>query len=201
MVERKPWASVTKRWGSVTDATGFGRRDSYGMFSDDVPVQLNPGTVDALAAVRAWGRAFNERDLDRLLMLSTRGIRLGDHAHGANGHDGLRRMLELQSYGVAQHAYPIRYTARGSTVAVEASLEFHWVDSGELADASEGVAVFELRDGQVERFRAMPDLAAAVRAVGWPAPGMPAHARPPAREERSRGRDLRPKSSERGTAR
>jgi hypothetical protein len=131
------------------------------------PVVLSPDTVNALAVVHAWGRAFNERDLDRLLALSTPDIRFGDDDRVAGGHEGLRRMLQLQSYGVAQHTRPVRYIGRGSTVAVEAVLEFRWVDGGELADSAEGVAIFEVTDGRVRSFCPQPDLAAAFRVSGW----------------------------------
>jgi hypothetical protein len=77
-------------------------------------------------------------------------------------------MLHLQSYGVAQHAYPVRYHGRGSTVAVETVLEFRWVDGGELADTAEGIGLFEVKDGRVCGFRPQPDLAAAFRVAGWP---------------------------------
>jgi hypothetical protein len=148
------------------------------MQQTDAPVQLSPDTVDALAVVHAWGRAFNERDLDRLLALSMPDIRLGDDDRGADGHDGLRRMLQLQSYGVAQHAHPVRYIGRGSTVAVETSLELRWVDGGELADTAAGVAVFEVSDGRVRSFCPQPDLDAAYRVAGWSPPDIPTSTTP-----------------------
>jgi limonene-1,2-epoxide hydrolase len=134
----------------------------------DGPVPLSPDTVDALAVVHAWARAFNARDLERMLALSAPDIQLGTDERMAHGHEGLRRMLHLQSYGVAQHAYPVRYHGRDSTVAVETVLEFRWVDGGELADTAEGVGVFEVSDGRVCGFRPQPDLAAAFRVAGWP---------------------------------
>jgi hypothetical protein len=145
----------------------LGLRDRHSMQPTTAPVGLSPDTVDALTAVHAWGRAFNDRDLDRLLALSTSDIRFGEDDRVADGHEGLRRMLQLQSYGVAQHTHPIRYIGRGSTVAVEAVLEFRWVDGGELADTAEGVAIFEVTNGRVRSFRPQPDLAAAFRVSGW----------------------------------
>jgi hypothetical protein len=188
------WVFVEKRWGSVTDATHRGVGDRDGMQPTDTPVELSSDTVDrpvelssdtvdALAVVQAWGRAFNDLDLDRLLALSTPDIRLGDDDRVADGHEGLRRMLQLQSYGVARHAHPIRYTARGSTVAVEAALELRWVDGGELADTSKGVAIFEVTDGRVCSFRPQPDLATASRVADWPPPNVPT-AQPARRQAR-----------------
>jgi limonene-1,2-epoxide hydrolase len=149
-----------------------------------VPVALSPDTVDALAVVQAWGHAFNERDVDRLLALSTPDIRLGEDDHTTYGHEGLRRMLHRQSYGVAQHANPVRYIARGSTVAVQASLELRWVDGGELADTSDGVAVFEVSDGRVRSFRPQPDLAAAFHLAGWPPTHIPRSPTPAVQRDR-----------------
>jgi limonene-1,2-epoxide hydrolase len=134
------------------------------------PVQLGPETIDALAAVHAWGRAFNERDLDRLLSVSARDIELATPNGAHRGHDAVRRLVHLQSYGVAQHVRPRRYIAGGATVAVEALLELRWVEGGELADTTEGVGVFDVRDGRISRFCPQPDLAAAFRVAGWPWP-------------------------------
>jgi ketosteroid isomerase-like protein len=149
----------------------MGDRDR--MQPTNAPVAVSPDTVNALAVVHAWGRAFNERDLERLLALSTPDIRFGVDDRVPHGHEGLRRMVHLQSYGVAQHAHPVRYIARGSTVAVQASLELRWVDGGQLADTSDAVAVFEVGDGCVRSFRSQPDVAAAFRVAGWPLTDIP----------------------------
>jgi hypothetical protein len=37
----------------------------------ETPKALDPETVDALTTVRAWSRAFNARDVDALVALST----------------------------------------------------------------------------------------------------------------------------------
>jgi hypothetical protein len=137
------------------------------------PLQLDAQAVETLAVVHAWGRAFEERDLRGLLALSTPDIRLGDGDHAADGHDGVRRMLLLQSYGVAQHACPVRYLVRGATAVIQATLELRWVDGGELAETREGVAVFEISDGRVRRFCPQPDFAAAFRVAGWPPTDLP----------------------------
>jgi len=131
-------------------------------------VQLSIDTVDAIAVVHAWGRAFNDRDLDSLLELSHPNIRLGTEQREEHGHDAVRRMLHLQSYGVAQHVRPLRFVAQGATVAVESVLELRWVDGGELAGTEEGVALFEIRDGRVQSFCPQPDLPSAFRHAGWP---------------------------------
>jgi ketosteroid isomerase-like protein len=132
------------------------------------PAALEPATVDALTAVRAWGEAFNERDGDRLLALAAPDVQIESPRGPARGHAALRRMLELQTYGVAQRIHPVRYFALGTTVAIEARIEFRWVESGELADSADGVAVVEVRDGRVASIRPTPDLATAHRAAGWP---------------------------------
>jgi hypothetical protein len=180
------WAFVEKRWGSVTDATHGAVGDRNGMQPTDTPVELSSDTVDALAVVHAWGRAFNDLDLDRLLALSTPDIRLGDNDRVADGHEGLRRIVHLQSYGVAQHAHPHRYIARGSTVAVEAALELRWVDGGELADTCEGVAIFEVTDGRVRSFRPQPDLTTASRVTDRPPANVPTATAQPARRQARR---------------
>jgi limonene-1,2-epoxide hydrolase len=133
----------------------------------DARIELRSDTADALALVHAWGRAFNHRDLARMLALSAPDIELATPQHADRGHDAVRRLLHLQSYGVAQHIRAQRYIARGATVIVEAVIELRWVDSGGLADTMRGVAVFDVQDDRISRFRPLPDLDAAFRVAGW----------------------------------
>ena len=131
------------------------------------PVELTPETAGALATVQAWGEAFDARDLERMTALSTSDCELVNRNGTLRGHDGICRLLHLQSYGVGQHVHPLRYHARGSTVVVEARIELRWVESGELAETADGVAVFDVEDGRVRRFQPQPDLASAFRIAGW----------------------------------
>jgi hypothetical protein len=135
---------------------------------DIAHVELAPATAGALAAVHEWGQAFNDRDLDRLLALSATDIELKTPNRTQNGHDAVRRLVQLQSYGLAQHVSAQRYIARAETVIVEALIELRWVDSGELAETAHGVAVFDVCDGQISRFCPQPDLPSALRLAGWP---------------------------------
>src|SRR5215204_5828168 len=134
---------------------------------DAAHVELARETAGALATVHAWEHAFNERDLDRLLALSTPDIEVATRNGANRGHDAIRRLVHLQSYGVAQHVRARRYLARAATVVVEAVIELRWVDSGELADTRHGAGVFDVRDGRVSRFRPEPDLASAFAVAGW----------------------------------
>lgn len=147
----------------------------------ETPAALDPETVDALTTARAWGRAFNARDVDALLALAASDIRLHGPRGTERGHDAVRRLVDRQSYGVAQCIRPLSYLARAATVAVRALVELRWVENGELADSVEAFGVFEVRDGRVHGFSAAPDLTAACRAAGWarsalaPAPLTDAH--------------------------
>ena len=134
----------------------------------DPPASFAADTVEALAVVHAWGHAFNERDVDRMLSLSAPDVRLvtGDRVN--EGHDAVRRLLHLQSYGVAGHVRPRHYFGRGATVVVETLVEMRWVDGGDLVDTLEAVSVFGVRDGRVHERRTEPDLATAFRTAGWP---------------------------------
>ena len=151
--------------------TAVSVRDGHAMCPIDSPVLLAPDTLEALAVVHAWGGAFNERDLDRILSLSAPDIRLADGDLINQGHDAVRELLHLQSYGVAQHIRPRRYIGRAPTVAVEAAVELRWVDGDALADTVERVGVFDVRDGRVAQVRLQPDLETAFLVAGWP----PAH--------------------------
>ena len=119
------------------------------------------------AAVYAWGQPLNERDLDRMLALSAPDIELAKPNRAERGHDAVCRLVYLQSYGVAQHVYPRRYIARATTVIVEALIELRWVETGDLAQTMHGVALFDVRDGQITRFRPLPDLFTAFALTGW----------------------------------
>jgi SnoaL-like domain len=132
-----------------------------------VPVELGAETAGALATVHAWGQAFNDRELDRLLSLSAPDIEIATPHRPERGHDAVRRLLHLQSYGVAQHVRARRYIARARTVVVDALIELRWVDSGDLAETTQGAAVFDVSDGHISRFRPLPDLASAFRLAGW----------------------------------
>jgi hypothetical protein len=147
---------------------------------DVAPIELDPETAGALATVHEWGQVFNRRQLDRLLELSTPDIQLLTRNRSAQGHDSVRRLMHLQSYGVAQHVRARRYIARGATVIVEALIELRWVDSGELAETMHGAAVFDVRDGRISRFRPQPDLACAFGAAGWPPAAVPTGPNPAA---------------------
>jgi limonene-1,2-epoxide hydrolase len=144
-----------------------GRSSSPRPVPDAAHVELSPETAAAVATVHAWEQAFRERDLDRLLALSAPDIELATRNGASRGHDAIRRLLHLQSYGVAQHVRARRYHARAATIVVEALIELRWVDSGELAETTHGVAVFDVRRHRVSRFRPQPDLASAFDFAGW----------------------------------
>jgi hypothetical protein len=131
------------------------------------PVEIDHVTAGALAVVYAWGEAFNDRDLDRLLVLTSPDCELTMLGGTQRGHDAIRRMVHLQTYGVAQHVRPRRYRARATTVIVEAALELRWVADGELAETTDAVAVCEVQHGRLGRFREHRDIDAAVRSAGW----------------------------------
>jgi hypothetical protein len=135
---------------------------------DVAHIALTSETVGALATVHGWGEAFNQRQLNRLLALSAPDIELATPNRTERGHDAVRRLLHLQSYGVAQHVRAQRYITHAATVVVEALVELRWVDSGELAETMHVAALFNVRDGQISRFCPQPDLAAAFRLAGWP---------------------------------
>jgi hypothetical protein len=155
-------------------------------------IELDPETAGAVATVHAWGEAFNHRLLDRLLALSAIDIQLLTPGGTAHGHDAIRRLLHLQSYGVAQHVRAQRYIARATTVIVEAQIELRWVDSGELAETMHVAALFNVRDGQISWFGPQPDLAAAARLAGWPPADVPAWRAPRAQGDADEDADRSP---------
>ena len=157
-----------ERWGRFPDAKQSLVGDRCDMCETDPPVMLDAETVDAIAVVRAWGEAFNRRDLERLLALAAADIRLTAGGRTYHGHDAVRRPVHLQSYGIARHVRPRRYVPLAATIAVEAAIELRWVETGELADTIEGVGLFDVRAGRVTSLSPQPDLATAIRVADWP---------------------------------
>ena len=129
-------------------------------------------TTGSVAAVRAWREALNARDLARMLrlvddrfeVLTPRGIERGVRA--------VREFIERQTYGVGLFIEQPRLFADGDTVVLSARAELRWVDSGDLADASDMAAVFHVRDERIARIEIHAGLRSALAAAGLSAPDL-----------------------------
>ena len=100
----------------------------------------------AVAVVRAWREALNARDLARMLTLVDDRIEVLTPRGTERGVRSVREFIERQTYGVGLHIEQPRLFADGDTVVLAARAELRWVDSGDLADASDMAAVFHLYD-------------------------------------------------------
>jgi SnoaL-like domain len=122
--------------------------------------------VSALAVVRAWVRAFQERDAESLLALTCTDLEYKRWSGVERGHGAVRDLLHRQTYGVAMHPQPLRCFCRDDTVVLEVRVVGRYVNTGEVAGVHGGAAVFAVRGGCVVRYSPLPDLATALQAGG-----------------------------------
>lgn len=127
--------------------------------------ELHP--FDPVAVTEAWMQAFDRRDLDAMLALTSPDLEYTRWTGVERGHDAVRALLERQSFGVAMRSIrTLRTFSRGATVVVETQIESHFVDTGEPAGGQIGAAFFVVDEGLVTRFAPRPDLAGALADAG-----------------------------------
>ena len=123
-------------------------------------------TTGAVAVVRAWRAALNARDLGRMLRLVDDRIEVLTPRGTERGVRPVREFIERQTYGVGLHIQQPRLFADGDTVVLAARAELRWVDSGDLADASDMAAVFLVHDERIARLEIYDELRSALAAAG-----------------------------------
>ena len=123
-------------------------------------------TSGAVAVVRAWREALNARDLARMLTLVNDRIEVLTPSGTERGVRSAREFIERQTYGVGLHIEQPRLFADGDTVVLAARSELRWVDSGDLADASDMAAVFHVHDKRIARIEIHDGLRSALAAAG-----------------------------------
>jgi ketosteroid isomerase-like protein len=119
--------------------------------------------VDALGVARAYDRAYDARDVERMVALAHEDVEAITPRGTARGHAPLRVFMARQTYGVSWHATERRYFYRGgNTVVVSVQGEWRYVDSGDVAERENGAAVYTVHDGLIARFQPFEDLDAAL---------------------------------------
>ncbi len=122
--------------------------------------------------VRAFIRAFNERDLDAFVEVldpevelhSGRGLRKGAEAArlwATREPGGVQQTIELEQL------YEEGLEGGGGTAVALIRRSWHWAGSGEPAGEDEMAWVFELRQRRVRSWRPFEDRAEALRAGGF----------------------------------
>ena len=119
-----------------------------------------------VAVVRAWREALNARDLARMLTLVSDRLEVHTPRGTERGVRPVREFIERQTYGVGLHIEQTRLFADGDTVVLAARAELRWVDSGDLADASDIAAVFHVHDERIARIAIHDELRSALAAAG-----------------------------------
>ena len=123
--------------------------------------------AEPLAVVGAWMQAYDRRDAETLLGLTSPALDYPRWVGTGRGHDAIRDLLHRQSFGVAMRSVtPLRRFVRGDSVVVETHIESHVVETGEPAGEQTAAAAFDVRDGRVARFAPHPQLALALRDAG-----------------------------------
>jgi hypothetical protein len=118
------------------------------------------------AVVRAWMQAFEARDAERLVALTSPELDYTRWRGVERGHDAVRRLLDRQTYGVAMYPKALRWFRRDDTVVVEVRIVGRYVDTGKVAEVDHGAGVFVVRDGLVARYAPLPSLAQALAYAG-----------------------------------
>ena len=144
----------------------------------------------AVAVVRAWREALNARDLARMLTLVSDRIEVLTPRGTERGVPSVREFIERQTYGVGLHIEPPRLFADGETVVLAARAELRWVDSGDLADASDMAAVFHVHDQRIARMEIHDELRTALKVAGLSASDLVSHGQyDPSRPDHATGDD------------
>ena len=120
----------------------------------------------AMAVVRAWREALNARDLAQMLTLVDDRIEVLTPRGTERGVRSVREFMERQTYGVGLHIEQPRLFADGDTVVLAARADLRWVDSGDLADASDIAAVFHVHDERIALMEIHDELRSALAAAG-----------------------------------
>src|SRR5829696_7347306 len=120
----------------------------------------------AVAVVQAWREALNARDLARMLTLVDDRIEVLTPRGTERGVRSVREFMERQTYGIGLHIEQPRLFAAGHTVVLAARAELRWVDSGDLADASDMAAVFLVHKERIARMEIHDELRSALAAAG-----------------------------------
>ena len=122
--------------------------------------------MDALAIARAYDRAYDARDVERMIALAHEDVEAVTPGGTVRGHATLRAFMERQTYGVSWYATERRYFCRGGdAVVVSVQGEWRYVDSGDVAEHEHGAAVYSIHDGLITRFEPFEDLDAALAAA------------------------------------
>ena len=144
----------------------------------------------AVAVVHAWREALNARDLARMLTLVDDRIEVLTPRGTERGVRSVREFMERQTYGVGLHIEQPRLFADGDTVVLAARAELRWVDSGDLADASDIAAVFHVHDQRIARIEIHDELRSALAAAGLSASHLVTDAHDcPSHQDSARGED------------
>ena len=118
---------------------------------------------EPLDVVRGYNEAFDAGDVDGVLAFVDPDCEIVTlHRGTVHGHEPLRAFMSRQTYGVRIVPTDRHYFARGDTLVVFGTVEWRYVDSGEVAGREQGGSVCEVRDGRIARVELHEELASAL---------------------------------------
>lgn len=123
---------------------------------------------EKLAVVRRWIELYNERtDVTEFLSLLDPEVELQTPGGPRlRGHDQARDWFEKEFENVRARIIPDRFVEEGGVVAGLGKTEVRWIESGEIAHASESAGVFWFRKGKIVRWQPFETHDAALKAAG-----------------------------------
>jgi hypothetical protein len=110
----------------------------------------------------AWIEAFNARDLDAVLELAADDVEFVTLHRGTLTRDDFPAFFERQSYGVGIYVIPKRWIEHEGVLVVEATVEFRFVETGDVAGSGDGAASFRGGDGRIARVKLHQSVEAAL---------------------------------------
>ncbi len=118
-------------------------------------------TAPEIRTVRAWYKALNDGEVDRLVELSHPEVEVGGPRGTGRGAQLLREWVDRANV----HLEPRRIFHHADTVVVEQWAEWRSTDTGRVIDSQFAGSVFVVRDGRVTRVVRYPNLADALDAT------------------------------------
>ncbi len=123
--------------------------------------------MTASDVVREYVRAFDARDVERMVAVAHPEFEAVTPRGVIRGHDAIRGFMARQTYGVTPVTRFQRYFERGDFVVVFTRFSWRYADTREaLEGQDEDAAVYTVRDGQVARFEPFGDLPSALESTG-----------------------------------
>jgi SnoaL-like domain len=127
---------------------------------------VNVGFDRNASLVRAWIDAVNDRDRDRFASLLAPDIELRTRRGSRSGRESALAWFDRPFESLDLRIEPGRYVVGEDWVLGTGTVRLYWTDGGELADETDGVAVWWLAEPGVSCWQPFDRMEDALTAVG-----------------------------------